>query len=106
MFQFYFRTILRDMRDETLIFHLALYLIFIAMSKTKHPANGAFSRKWTLCSHICPTICVCFVFRLFFIVSSNNELYFKTFRDLQTFGNYVIFTTFNELPMIDILYTY
>ena len=44
--------------------------------------------------------------RLFFIVSSNNELYFKTFRDLLTFGNYVIFTTFNELPTIDILYTY
>ena len=27
------------MRAETLIVHLALYLIFITMSKTKHPGN-------------------------------------------------------------------
>ena len=37
--------------------------------------------------------------RLFFIVLFNNELYLKTFRDLLSFGNYVIFTTYNELPI-------
>ena len=27
------------------------------MSKTKQPfKSGAFNRKWTICSHICPTI--------------------------------------------------
>lgn len=46
---------------ETLIFEHALHLTFITISKLKHPANiCAFSRKWTLFSHICPTIEVFF----------------------------------------------
>ena len=78
------------LRAEILILHLALYiyLMFIAMSKTKHPANMASLAESEHFVHISALLFV-FVsfFRLFFIVLSNNELYFKTFRDLRTFGN-------------------